>query len=1548
MRKVIKIFLSVFSWLLLVAIFVPLAAALMLHLPSVQTYAVKQVAGVISRRIGAEVSVERVQVKLINRVALDGVYIEDLNRDTLLYVKQLSVGLTAAGVLRGDLSLGKVRLAEPRFYLHQQPDTMSNLRHLLLSLRGDKPRERSAGEFRLSATGVEIEDMSFVHTKLEGNRKDYGVDFTNLDVHLKRLDVSDLEVWGDSISMRIDDIALREKSGFSVERLESRSFSISGSGLRFEGLEFDASGSHIEMDSLNLLYRSWQMADFLNDVRFEASMENTRVDFGTIAFFAQGLRDWNLVVADLDATVEGPVADMKGRFARSQVYDARLIMDFAMKGLPEVNDTRFDLKIDTLTARAADIRAIMDNVSEKSVFSEDIYAKLEQLDDIAVRGNFSGRLTHFVAGADIKTGMGEAAFDMAISPERDRVAAFSGNLRLDNVNLGGLVGAKGLGNVTLAAALRGKTGSDSLTFDTDAEISHIAFNGYNYRNMAIEGSVRNRLFTGVITSSDPNIDFDFSGMLDFNDSVPRYDFAMELRRADLYRLNVNPRDTLSILSCRLNASASGASLDELNGEIEIGGVTYISNIDTLHTERIVVSGRNSAVSKNIDVRSDFADAQFRSRTSYAELFPHMERMLQVYMPTLSPRQRDEADLGELPVTADASNYSLVKLNVKETDNLAGVILPGLIIAKGTQMSLLFNPYIGKFSFTATSEYIEYNNNFASDIEVTSRDEGDSLALYVRADDLYLAGLYMPQFSVNAGARDNKINAATRFSNPRNGMSALVGVTATMGRDSTDNKARALVRFTPSTFTADGKTWSLGARGITLGGGKVLVDNFAVLGGGEMLWVDGVVSENRADTLKIRLSNFDITPISQMTSTIGYDLRGKMSGEADMSAAKRNGMIHASIEFDSMRINTTPVPSSVFTSVWDFENERARFAVTERGKQDTLIRGYYRPAEKSYLAYLDLEGVDLKLLDPFLVDVVSDIEGVANANLRFSGVGRELKTNGKITVPQLTARIDYLNVPYTLRGGELEFKDNRLKLKRTRLYDGEGNSGAFDLWVDLNNLKNVSYGLSVRPENLLVMNTSELENDMFYGKVYASGTARIDGDKRATNIDVNATTAGSSEFHLPLSGKSDVVRSDLVVFKQPDRPYVDSSDYLVRKRMIIDRQRRVQRDADEANLNIDMVLNVRPNALVEIVIDPKTGGVLRGRGEGSLTLNINPAANAFTMYGDYQISDGVYVMTLQNINLGNFAIEEGSNMQWTGDPVDAALDISAVYKLKTSLAPLLQDVSTDDYKGTVPVECRIIMSDRLSDPEMTFNISVPGVDPKTQSLVSGALNTQEMMATQFFWLLATRNFYRETGQGMNIGSTSGGTDQLVNILSSQLSNWLSNDRFNIGMSYRAQSEYNSDEFNVDFSTYLAGDRLLLEVEGNYDANNTPTLGERNASNLTGDFALTWLIDRGGNLRLKGFTRTVDRFDENQGLQESGLGIYYREDFDTFGDIVRNFRQRFPIFGRKKRAEREAARKEEAEKEGLATDGDESGAGNPEGDNLKTGGGPDGSGPAQRGE
>ncbi|MBR3931027.1 MAG: hypothetical protein IKJ46_00400, partial [Tidjanibacter sp.] len=191
--------------------------------------------------------------------------------------------------------------------------------------------------------------------------------------------------------------------------------------------------------------------------------------------------------------------------------------------------------------------------------------------------------------------------------------------------------------------------------------------------------------------------------------------------------------------------------------------------------------------------------------------------------------------------------------------------------------------------------------------------------------------------------------------------------------------------------------------------------------------------------------------------------------------------------------------------------------------------------------------------------------------------------------------------------------------------------------------------------------------------------------------------------------------------------------------------------------------------------------------------------------------------------------------------------------------------------------------------LSFDINVPTANAEYQSILSSYFSSQEMMATQFVYLLAMGGFYSD-GSGSSQGTAQGGgatgTAIGLGLLVDQVSRLVSNDAYKFNVKYKMFDE-TASTYGVDFETEIIDDRLLLELEANVDTGGYYQSGPNGDGNnqLTGGGALTLLLDKAGNFILKGFSRTIDRFDENQGLQENGVGVYYRRSFDRLSDLWR---------------------------------------------------------------
>jgi hypothetical protein len=364
-------------------------------------------------------------------------------------------------------------------------------------------------------------------------------------------------------------------------------------------------------------------------------------------------------------------------------------------------------------------------------------------------------------------------------------------------------------------------------------------------------------------------------------------------------------------------------------------------------------------------------------------------------------------------------------------------------------------------------------------------------------------------------------------------------------------------------------------------------------------------------------------------------------------------------------------------------------------------------------------------------------------------------------------------------------------------------------------------------------------------------------------------------------------ANFVKFVEPDVEKVDTIDFLTRLMMAYERRAREESEPSSL-LDINIDINVLPNIDMQLVIDPTMGNVIKAKGSGELSMHILPEADVFEMNGDIKISEGTYLFTLQNIINKLFTVVPGSSIHWDGNPSNADLNIDAVYSTKASLSPLIgSSVQGFDTSPAVPVDCYIKLTGELNSPTPTFDIKIPNVAPEIQTIVQSALNDQHAIATQMFWLLAANCFSAEdTGvTGASLSATTG-----FELLSNQLSNWLSGEDYNIILRYRPRNNISGDEVDFGFSKSWFNNRLIVELEGGY-LSDASAQAMQKASNFVGEAFITWLIDPEGVMRFRGFTQTIDRYGENQGMQESGIGFYYNESFNTFAELLQSLKNRF---------------------------------------------------------
>lgn len=1503
MRKVTKILLKVLSVALLFLIFCPIVLTLVVELPSVQNFVVDRATDFVSKKLDTRVEIGHIRLGALGSVRVEDFYVEDYQQDTLLYVGRLKVFLSRFDGARG-ITLRNGTIGDAYLNIRETPDGTMNIKEVVQRL--SKKDNDKKSDFSLKVNDVLLENINLVIEQHDHRNPGYGIDYGDMHIeHITAL-VDDFTLDQGRIGGYIRNFSAVEHCGFMVQNFTGH-FLVDRGVIDLRDFEVMAARSDVRIKSLVLRGENWaSYKDFIRNVRIEGELYKSTVSSSDIAHFAPRLLLWNLMVRDASATVKGTVADLNVAVHEMKFGEgSSLHGDVRLRGLPDVRRGVMNLNLKRLTTTEDDIAWALSGITGRKL-PDKVLSISDAAGEIICAGRFDGGFKEFDAEALLTTEAGNATLTAKRRP-MERVEGepqhhtLVAQADLRHLQLGRLLQVPALGYVTGDVSFNGNTSPTGIYGRLKGDVAQLEFNDCNYEDIDINGIVANRSFTGEVSSNGRPMKFKLKGSADMNYQSPVYDLELNVAEADLHAMNVNKRDSVSRIGLNASLYAVGRTLDDMNGSLSIDKGLYIYNADTLASGTVKLSARNNDNRRSLELTSDFVDATFTGPTSYAEVLKYLKAAMSKYLPGLNHDMAYES-------VGEDGGYSALSVTAKNIDPLLNAISEGLQLATNSKLNFMMNPASNHLTLRAESDYIERGKMLATKLNVNVTNQGDSLAMYLHSEDLYSGMLHLPQLSIMGGAKNDRVTLSAGFDDNADSLSGVMALMAQLRRVEPTGMPRVDVTLYPATVNVARKQWHITSDMISIDTTRVEVNNFRIVNDRQQLLLSGVASRSREDSLTVRMHDFELGPLTTFATRMGYNVRACGNGVASMKAALGRGEVTADLNIDSLTVNGYAVAPLHIDSRWDLERQRVRVELDNARTGRNIAQGYYSPASKRYFAEGTLNNLPMLMLDPLLKGVVSGTEGRADARLTFSGEGRKAKLNGTVDVANLSTMIDYTHVRYTVPRATVKVEDNHFRASNVRVYDVEDNSGLISMDLGLEHLSNIAYDIRVVPRGMIALNTTAQQNDLFYGKVYASGTATITGSKKGTYLDIVGSTEGDSHFYMPLSGKSDAASADFVVFEQPGVE-IDSTNYLVRKKMAFERRTR-RADSSASNMSINIELTATPSTEVQLVIDPTVGDIIKGRGNGTLNMRIVPSSNIFDMYGDYTITEGSYLFTLQNIINKRFVINSGSTIQWTGDPLDARLNIDAVYKLKASLQPLLSSTTLDNVTRAVPVECIINLTERLTAPTVTFDIKVPNADSEIQNAVANLLNNQQSIATQFMYLLVSGSFYSDASTSSNIGATASATTGFE-LLSNQLSNWLSSDDYNIILRYRPKSELTSDEIDFGFSKSLVNDRLLVELEGNYLVDNKMAQSS-NMSNFMGEAYITWLIDRAGALKLRGFTQTIDRFDENQGLQETGVGIYYKEDFDNWSDLKRRVKERF--MSRRKR-EIKAAEERVAEERAL---------------------------------
>ncbi len=1420
----------------------------------VQNYAARFLTDYLSKQMGTNVHVGGIDVALFSRIILKDVRIEDQQSDTLVYAKQISATVESLSFKKRNLTLQRLSFDNVLAKISVDSTGHYNYHFLFDTGKTDK-KEESDWIFSCSRFILRNSDFSYQFWQQQ---------LRTLSIEEIRLRVDNFYASPDSTSFNLFSMSLNDGKGFYLNEL-SANFKQIGKDIFIQNLRLETLLS--EINDADIAIRQQDMPgidETMTDL--EINLHQSRISLADIGIFVPQIEGMDQEL-ELSCKITGNIQNLRARNLEIRTgKNTHIIADFSLSFMPGFSEPFLFIELKQSQTDFRDISQIR-LPSRVAVSYLQFPTQLYQAGIISYQGNFTGFPSDFVAYGTLNSRMGRIKTDISIVPDAANLLQYRGRLETASFNIGRLLQSPQLGQISFNGMVNG-------TFDKkrefingkfDGKISRWLLNNYNYQDITLNGQLNNRNFDGNILVNDPNLQLNFSGELDLNEKIPVFDFIMHLQHADLVALNLDSIHSVSKLRFDMAANFSGNNMDNLNGLIQIFKAKYVNQNDSLLLDNLIVSAHLDEIKSRISIESDFADLSVEGKYRFNSIHESFLTVLANYIPAL----------GTPPESDQLNNQFEMNIIVKKLDEIAAVFVPGLKIKTPFDISGEINTLAGSLKLSGEIPEVIYNHFRINNIDINIQPDPGELNSRFRIgnfsfkDDITLQNLAL---LLNAGK--NEMNARMVWNNlDRITYSGDIETNIFFRREYGHANPLVDIEVLPSRIILADSVWNISPSGISIDSTSIAIDRFMIGNFNHYISLNGKISEDRSDQLSIKLQNIDLENLDlYLQETTG--LKGMVNGTLGLFDFYSNRLFYSDIEIKGLEYQSHAIGDVGLVNKWDRETSLidSEITILNNNSRQFTGKGFYNPFSKNIYFNLNFDHFSIGILNTLIKEGLTNFHGDGSGKVILSGTPEKLLLEGAIFAENAGLTIDYTQVSYRLNDS-IRFSNDSIIFRRIEVRDVQNNRGIFNGTIRHDNFSNMDYNLALTSNQIMALNTTNRFNDRFYGRALARASIRIQGKGKNVRLSGEATTLTGTNITIGLGDDDEVTKYDFVRFISRD----DSNNEQVITHNV----------QNQGGTEIDLTITVTPEARAQLIYNTQITDVIRAQGEGILRFRMDPNYN-INLYGNFNVAQGEYLFTLQNVINKRFVIEPGGSIVWSGDPYNAIVDISAVYRLKASLRELFMgSMRPIDYTQRIPVECKILLNDELISPTINFDIVFPSAEDRLRDEVQQFFTTQEDLNKQILSLLVLGQFYtpefmRGTYEASNpnlIGNTAS------DLFSNQLSNWLSqiNRDIDIGINYRPGNQLTNDEIELALSTQIFNDRVI--INGNIGNNSNPN--SVNNSELVGDFDIIVKLTPNGKLQLKVYNRSNNNLINETAPYTQGIGITYKEEYNEADDFWQKF-------------------------------------------------------------
>ncbi len=1490
--------------MLIVAIVIA-AITLMLGNSRFQDFAVRKISQIVSEQTSLHLEVGSADfVWRRGEFKFKGVRLSEGSGQAVLTADRLETEIQWLPLTRGRLRVDALRIISPHLSLYRQTE---NSQLQLRTLEGDSLSSVNPQHGSENVSSHEKNDfwkeISLAHLVVMDGTLDYEVLSPTRRNSFDCQHWSDLQLKGsgawqmlpeECFGLNISHMSAKEQNGFQLSSLTSGLYVKDGL-WRLNGLDLQLPASYLKVDTTILRVFAFD-ADSLSlpfGCHLQAFLSSE--DFPEAASARRNFGDRQLSI-DVNLSGDSRKLDVEKLLVESP---GLVLIEGSLSGLYLTDADNRQLQADWKNLHVqTELFDLLADCDEK--LSVALPKEIRCLSYADYEGTCLWRPGQMALDGELESVPGKLDLTAQVVTDENGRTDFQALLGSQSLDLGSIWRGSTLGKTSFRADIQGNNNSKKgLSAQADVRIDRFPCQGYTYRHLHVQAHRQGKGKTDVaLHSDDPNCQVELNAALARNGSHG-VDLSLQMlsKRLNLQALNVigEIEDDTPDLTFALTADLKGKSIDEFEGKLQIDSLRLDNNRTHFELPSLDLYALENERQTQILLHSDVLDGQLNGNVNFSTLLPSLLAVSQqAYLPALLPDTR--TNVTEL----DDWNMNLEISGLDSLFKAVGIPLS----LEGTARLDAYAHRNGRLGLDFVADAVEWNDLKCQNPDFALNNDDPSF-LEWNFGTFCEMGKNRQLIRLTGQAADDSVRLDVHMTDAGNpDQYSELSSCHLLLRESADSPLQVKSLLSSEHIFLSDSVWTLHPTRLFWDGNRLAVDSLYMEEGDQYLMADGFVSNLASDTLRVDMRQLSLDNLYRMIPSSrrkkGFFMGGDISGQALLASLFEGPQIMAEIHVDDFALCNHRMGDLNASSHWDPQLGIVLEGIVDDGGDELgQIGGFYKLQRDSLHLDIDSYGLPVDFISHFSNPLLS-LGGKA-----YGPIEVNVCAKSRVTSVQTRALIREGQVGLGKLGAMYAFEDTvvmtpgSIVFNQLRLTDDEGNQATLDGKLYHNRFNSFGFDLNMPVNHFKIVDLAPTASEEIHGTVFATGQIALTGDDSDTQLDINLRTDDRSTVAVSLLNQA----SDVGEFSYIE--FIDESarnDSSLHSVAIPVQTARSSRRRKQTDFHAVVQLEMTPSAELVLITDPGSGDEMRVRGSGRIRAVYDNREN-LAIYGRYELESGRYRFSFQELINRDFNILQGSSINFSGDPMASTLNIQASHTVyNVSLSDLLDEseiASMNMNRTSIPVNCTLNISGELEQPDLTLGLEFPAADEELRRRIMNVINTDEILNRQIVYLLllnrfaATDNVADNTANN-NMTAVVGVT---LNTLSRQLNRMiyqaLGTDNLSFDLNYKNDDFSTMGEWQVAMTSQLMDNRLT--INGNIGSREDLV---NNDTQFIGDFDLEYKFTQSGRWRLKMFNRSNDSRYFKSAMTTQGMGIVYKEQFNTFSELRQTFRQRLVNAFRKK--------------------------------------------------